>query len=97
MMFLPENEEKLFSWDQDAFNAVLYDQRLTLDHKWNVTLKAALAIKDIQPNIVHYTGMHKAWHPHYCQHPYKQLYFDYLKKDFFLQILNKFFAPKSHR
>lgn len=96
-VFILENEEKLFSWDQDAFNAVLYDQRLTLDHKWNVTLKAALAIKDIQPNIVHYTGMHKAWHPHYCEHPYKQLYFDYLKKDVFLKLLNRYFAPKSHR
>ena len=95
--FILENEEKLFSWDQDAFNAVLYKQRLALDHKWNVTLGIALNLKETQPNIVHYTGMHKAWHPHYCQHPYKQLYFDYLKKDFFLQILNKFFAPKSHR
>ncbi|MFN8282849.1 MAG: glycosyltransferase family 8 protein [Chitinophagales bacterium] len=95
--FILENEEKLFSWDQDAFNAVLYKDRFTLDHKWNVTLGVALNLKETQPNIVHYTGMHKAWHPYYCQHPYKQLYFDYLKKDTVLQILNKFFAPKSHR
>lgn len=95
--FILANEEKLFSWDQDAFNAVLHTQRLALDHKWNVTLKVARKLKDTPPNIVHFTGMHKAWHPHYCEHPYKQLYFDYLKKDVVLQFLNKYFAPKSHR
>lgn len=95
--YVIENGEKLASWDQDAFNAILYNDRLPLDQKWNITLAAAQSNTKLDPNIVHYTGMHKAWHQNYCPHPNKQLYFDYLKKDKLLQILNKFFAPRSHR
>lgn len=91
--YILANEEKLQSWDQDALNAVLFNQRLTLDQKWNVTTRTILTHKDIQPAIVHFTGMHKAWHPHYCEHPYKHLYFDYLKKDFLLKLLSKFLTP----
>ncbi|MBK6274553.1 MAG: glycosyltransferase family 8 protein [Chitinophagales bacterium] len=95
--YIKNNQEKLNCWDQDALNAVLYDKCIQLSPIWNVTYFIVSQHPDIKPNIAHFTGMHKAWHKHYCQHPYKQLYFDYLKKDTFLHILNNFFAPKSHR
>ena len=95
--YIINNQEKLNCWDQDALNAVLYDKCIMISNVWNVTNYIIKQSPEIQPQIVHFTGMHKAWHPQYCDHPYKQLYFDYLKKDAFLQLLNKFFAPKSHR
>ncbi|WP_082252863.1 glycosyltransferase [Bacillus sp. FJAT-27251] len=63
--------------DQDALNAVLYDQWLPLDSKWNFqTPHLSDPSLKIKPAIIHYTGDNKPWIS-YSTHPLKKIYLKY--------------------
>ncbi|SOB91153.1 lipopolysaccharide biosynthesis glycosyltransferase [Ureibacillus xyleni] len=90
--FIRNNPDKLLLWDQDALNAVLYNNWLELDIKWNVrtvifTLDKGMLklssgeLQDIRhnPYIIHYTTESKPWH-FLNNHPLKKEFFEYLDK-----------------
>ena len=85
MRFLTENANSgiLEAGDQDAFNALLYDQWETLPTRWNVQRQM---FKDPQkypeaadPAIIHYTSSWKPW-DYLNDHPLKNEYFKYLNR-----------------
>ena len=88
--FLREFPEKILYHDQDALNAVLYNQWLPLHPKYNMqgplfmdefdtyfgdTKQLREAIA--HPVIIHYSAPQKPWH-YLSFHPYTQEYFKYL-------------------
>jgi lipopolysaccharide biosynthesis glycosyltransferase len=67
--------------DQDAMNALLYDDWLELPSKWNVLTYMLESREWEDPNppaIIHYTGSSKPWHFDNI-HPYKNEYYKYLR------------------
>ena len=85
MRFLTENASNglLEAGDQDAFNALLYDQWTAVPTRWNVQRQM---FKDPQtypdaadPAIIHYTSSWKPW-DYLNDHPLKDEYFRYLKR-----------------
>jgi UDP-glucose/galactose:(glucosyl)LPS alpha-1,2-glucosyl/galactosyltransferase len=93
MDYIRENNDRLACHDQDAFNAVLYDKRLTLHPRWNMHLLALWRYRDHEayplfeelreavqrPAVIHYSGVVKPWH-FYCDHPFREEYWRYVKK-----------------
>lgn len=85
MRFLTENADNglLEAGDQDAFNALLYDQRERVPTCWNVQRQMFKDPKTYpeaaNPAIVHYTSSRKPW-DYLNDHPYKDEYFRYLKR-----------------
>ena len=92
--FIKSYQNKLTFWDQDALNANLYNQWKTISPKWNQQsalfemprekLIAVYGEKELDealnnPSIIHYTGSSKPW-DYLNLHPYKNEYFNYLKK-----------------
>jgi UDP-glucose/galactose:(glucosyl)LPS alpha-1,2-glucosyl/galactosyltransferase len=76
-------------YDQDALNAILYDNWLPLDQKWNVTNicyeprrykrtrnPQVRKVPD-DPAVIHYTCTPKPW-DYLCDHPLKGEYWRYL-------------------
>ena len=68
-LYLKNNAHELLYLDQDALNAVLYDEWLEIDEKWNYhntfILKREGKLKNVlldNPVIIHYTGPLKPWH-----------------------------------
>lgn len=47
--------------DQDALNAVLHNEWLQLDPKWNYTTCHWNAFPDLEPSILHFCGPRKPW------------------------------------
>ncbi|GAA4753421.1 glycosyltransferase family 8 protein [Flavisolibacter ginsenosidimutans] len=80
-------------WDQDGLNAVLYNDWLALNRKWNIqSHDIAVAqeenIKKIKPylspSIVHFTGVLKPWN-FKSSNPYKKEYYQLLRQTDFIK------------
>lgn len=86
--------EKLIWLEQDAANALYYDQRIELHPRWNCQNGffynswgcGLFAAEDVtsattKPGMVHFEGgsFAKPWH-YLCKHPYRGLYFKHRKK-----------------
>ncbi len=95
LKFLHDYPEKITFWDQDILNYLLQGQWLRLEPNWNAQeaffkdySPAELGITEeefqkarLNPALIHYTGggSSKPWH-FYCNHPFKQDYYEYIKK-----------------
>lgn len=91
LSFIKDNPSKLIYWDQDALNATLYDQRMSIHPKWNV--QTAMYDNDYSnlfndsdyiytlenPMIIHYTSASKPWHIT-NNHPLKKEFHYYFQK-----------------
>ena len=68
--------DQLDWWDQDILNMYFYDTWQPMDAKFNALhLRKKLPVT---PVVIHYAGTSKPW-LYVHQHPYKQLYWDYIK------------------
>ena len=96
--YLEMHPEKIKFHDQDALNAVLVNKWLELPEIYNFTIsymersrKFNKLISNYQlPVVIHFNQSFKAWH-YQSRHPYKGLYYKYLKKTPF-----KNFIPKDY-
>ena len=71
-----EFKQELLWWDQDVLNMFFYDKWSSLPFVYN-----AFALQEKMPNlpvVIHYTGSFKPW-DYNNNHPYRYLYFKYLK------------------
>lgn len=68
-------KEHLDWWDQDALNIFFRNQCGTLDATYNMMTQDKLAVT---PIVIHYSGSSKPWH-YFNEHPYKNLYWKYLR------------------
>ncbi len=80
--YINMNPEKIEFWDQDALNALCYDECIYMDKKWN--MQAGFFQKKYKDNfvktvIIHFTGSSKPWQ-YMNKHIYKKIYYQYLKK-----------------
>ncbi|MDR7240806.1 glycosyltransferase family 8 protein [Neobacillus drentensis] len=75
MRFLIENPSKIWWWDQDALNAILFDKWVKLDMKWNYQPLSQIPLQ--YPSIVHFTSPMKPWNG---DPPLKEYYFYYSNK-----------------
>ncbi|MEK5503829.1 glycosyltransferase family 8 protein [Bacillus sp. FSL M8-0168] len=97
--FINNNSEDMFVFhDQDALNAILYDQWHDLHPRWNAQTHIMLKEKTpatlldkkrymetrANPAIVHFCGGNKPWNSQ-TAHPYARHYFEYLKRTAFHQ------------
>ncbi|EFG4416218.1 glycosyltransferase family 8 protein [Escherichia coli] len=83
--YLKENINEILYLDQDALNAILYDEWLEIDEKWNYhntfILKKNNNKEHIlldKPVIIHYTGPVKPWDAE-SSHIFKSRYWHYKK------------------
>ncbi|NHV07962.1 glycosyltransferase family 8 protein [Cronobacter turicensis] len=81
--YLKENINEILYLDQDALNAVLYDEWLEIDEKWNYHNTFILKKKNNaehifldRPIIIHYTGPVKPWDAE-SAHIFKERYWHY--------------------
>ncbi|MDM5331663.1 glycosyltransferase family 8 protein [Neobacillus sp. CF12] len=85
--YLKVNHLKLRWLEQDALNALLYNNCYKLDPKWNLTTNMSLKFrkdrrkykrkqKQTPPAIIHFTGPRKPWN---TGHHLQNEYFNYLK------------------
>jgi len=88
--FMSKHNKSLRFADQDALNAILYDDWFPLNPTWNMHLffflasqrcnydqiKLKKALKN--PAIVHFTTKEKPWF-YLTQHPFKSEYYKYLE------------------
>ena len=97
--YLKMHPEKIKFHDQDALNAVLVNKWLELPEIYNFTisymersrkLKNNLIYNSMMPVVIHFNQSFKAWH-YQSRHPYKNLYYKYLKETPF-----KNFIPKDY-
>jgi lipopolysaccharide biosynthesis glycosyltransferase len=94
--YLETNRDKVYFHDQGALNAILWDQWLRLDQRWNQTTTVLTPrhwkspaytaaerrrTRD-NPFIVHYTGRDKPWHPGF-RRPRSSFFYRYFKKTLF--------------
>lgn len=98
--FISDNYSQIKFHDQDILNGLLFDKRDLMPLQFNVLevyyIKKHYPSKlysDTQsiiqsPTIIHYSGPIKPWHKE-CNHPLKKLYFDYLGKTSFRDIVIK--------
>jgi lipopolysaccharide biosynthesis glycosyltransferase len=91
--YLHKYEDKIRWWDQDACNALLYDDWGEIDPTWNQlshiyrypTWKQSPFNEDDfnrilkHPKIIHFAAKSKPWHED-CNHPAVDLYFEYLNE-----------------
>lgn len=81
LSFAARNPDHLYFHDQDAMNAILHQEWLPLDAKWNYQTNMLTHRgfkKMFNPVIVHFTGSSKPWH-YDNDHPYKLKYYEYIK------------------
>lgn len=83
--FQKQNKEKIHFWDQDILNAVVNDNYVSLNDKWNYI--SPEQHPNSPPIIIHYAGIHKPW-TFLSKHPLKHKYFEYATKDKFLWLIN---------
>ncbi len=81
--YLKDNSNEMLYLDQDALNALIYQDWLEIDEKWNYhntfVLKRLEKLKNVlidEPIIIHYTGPLKPWHSE-SKHVLKYLYLKY--------------------
>lgn len=92
LKYIDSHKENLQFHDQDALNAVLFDDTHYLPMKYNMQFSFFFKNPFIakyrwqemyeaaeQPVIIHYTNKIKPWHRE-CIHPYKHIWFEYYKK-----------------
>jgi len=96
IQYLESHRTKVYFHDQGGLNAVLFDQWMRLDQRWNQTTtilqpqhwtSPAYSKSDWRksrndPFIVHYTGPDKPWHPRY-RRPRASFFYQYLMKTVF--------------
>lgn len=80
--YLKDYRDEILYLDQDALNAVLFDEWLEIDEKWNYhntfVLKRGMKSENVsidEPVIIHYTGPLKPWHAesdHVLRHKYQK-------------------------
>ena len=94
--YLLANKDKIYFHDQGALNAILWDQWLRLDQRWNQTstvltprhwkspayTQAERRRTRDDPFIVHFTGRDKPWHPGF-RRPRSSYFYRYFKKTLF--------------
>ncbi|MGC6769262.1 glycosyltransferase family 8 protein [Enterococcus sp. LJL128] len=96
LAFLTEHGDKIIYHDQDALNAVLYEQWAPLHPRWN--MQTSLVFErhpapnehyqmlykegNDDPAIIHFTGHDKPWNT-LVDHPYQQLYMEKLGASIF--------------
>ncbi|RKP53193.1 glycosyltransferase family 8 protein [Cohnella endophytica] len=74
--YISHYDAKLHFPDQDALNALLFDDWVEVPHKWNADTKKWEGQRP--PAIIHYTDISKPWHfDNY--HRYKNEYYKYLR------------------
>ena len=73
--YIKKHHSRLTYHDQDALNAILWDQYKVLSPEWNMIQQTTTS----SPKIIHYLGTRKPWHLK-SKHPYRADYFYYLKK-----------------
>lgn len=90
MAYIQANHDKLIDPDQDALNAVLYDDRFPLGYEWNVISPFYFPYHDLglasvevervreQARIIHFNGASKPW-SYFSRHPRRRDYFHYLR------------------
>lgn len=89
LQFCISNPESIANWDQCAINYIIQGKFYVLDEKWNFQFHSMLRIapyrfhpsalkKASAAAIIHFTGGNKPW-LFLCEHPMKDLYFEYLK------------------
>jgi lipopolysaccharide biosynthesis glycosyltransferase len=79
--YISKNTTKMVYHDQEALNALLYDDWLELSPKWNVHSHMVRSKEwkgSNAPGMIHYTGSSKPWHFDNV-HPLKQEYYKYLQ------------------
>ncbi|MGP7817097.1 glycosyltransferase family 8 protein [Niallia sp. 01092] len=74
--YIKDNPEKIRLLDQDGLNAILYNNWLPLDPKWNYQT-AHIGKLLIEPSIIHYTTGKKPWKH---EHPLGHFYYYYSSK-----------------
>lgn len=96
LAFLTEHSDRILYHDQDALNAVLYEQWAPFHPKWNMqtslvferhpaptkTYEQLYKEGNEAPAIVHFTGHDKPWNT-LENHPYQQLYMEKLSETIF--------------
>lgn len=71
-----EYMERLAWWDQDILNMYFYNDWQPMDAKFNALhLRKKLPVT---PAVIHYAGLAKPW-LYVHDHPYKSLYWDYIR------------------
>ncbi|MEH7502244.1 glycosyltransferase family 8 protein [Neobacillus drentensis] len=75
MRFIRENPSKIWWWDQDALNAILFDKWLKLEMKWNFQPLSQIPLT--YPSIVHFTSPMKPWNG---DPPLKEYYLYYANR-----------------
>ncbi len=99
--FLKNNSDRIIYHDQDALNAVLYEDWAALHPRWNMqtslifdrhpapTKQYEKAYKEgnATPAIVHFTGHDKPWNT-LEDHPYQEEYMDLLAESIFKKAVN---------
>lgn len=99
--YLKNHGDKIIYHDQDALNAVLYENWHPFHPRWNMqsslifdkhpapTLeyKQAYEAGRKNPAVVHFTGHDKPWNT-LEGHPYQDEYMDYLNKSIFMKTVN---------
>jgi lipopolysaccharide biosynthesis glycosyltransferase len=90
MDYIQTHHDKLIDPDQDALNAVLYDDRLPLGYEWNVIspfyfphhdlgmTEADVARVRATAKIIHFNGASKPW-SFFSRHPHRDDYFRFLR------------------
>jgi len=79
MDYIAQNMHVLKFHDQDALNALLFNDWIQLPGKWNSHTTIVNEWNDsIPPAVIHYTGLSKPWHFDNI-HPYKNEYYKYLR------------------
>jgi lipopolysaccharide biosynthesis glycosyltransferase len=89
--YIAKNRKYINWWDQDGFNAILFDKWKEIDPRWNqpyhiydfASWKESPFDEETynklinQPHIIHYNTYMKPW-LYYCNHPRKDIFFHYL-------------------
>jgi lipopolysaccharide biosynthesis glycosyltransferase len=70
--YIHDNLSKIYWWDQDALNAILFDKWLMLEMKWNYQPFSRIQLDN--PSIIHFTSPIKPWNG---DPPLKEYYFFY--------------------
>ena len=78
--FINKNSDKLIYNEQDALNAVLYNEYLLISPKFNFQeYNNEMFTPNVEPYIIHYLGSPKPW-SYLSEYPHRQRYWDYLKE-----------------
>ncbi|GCF95645.1 glycosyl transferase family 8 [Enterococcus florum] len=99
--YLKTNGDKIIYHDQDALNAVLYENWAPFHPRWNMQ-SSLISAKHPAPNeaydqlykegralpaVVHFTGHDKPWNT-LVGHPYQDLYMDLLNESIFEKVVD---------